>query len=157
MLKYLNKKLIFAKLILNKFGGWVNICITGLNYEKVVDFAYELATKINYKFFNAKELFSPILIKSSIYPTAEVDDLLNDNETKLLKVLKKTKNSITSIPSDMFLSNKHSALFKNSLIILVLEEDIDGVLINLQQLLNKQCKFCVKTKEELINLVNNNI
>ena len=142
----MNKSLNFVKLVLKVFGGRVNICLTGLNKEKLIDFSKEIAKVLNYKYVDADEEFAPFLIKAARYPTALVEGLLQENETQLLQQIKKMDKGV--------ISNNHAKIFKNNFSVAVLEEELDEVAKNIQSLLRSKCKFEVLTKQQLLNLVN---
>ena len=135
------------------FGGGVNICLTGLNKEKVNKFSKEIAQMLNYTFIDAEEEFAPFLIKSAKYPTVLVDELLQENETQLLKQLKKSNNCVISVSADMFLSNNNAKMLKNNLSVAILEDDLDEISVNIQNLLKNKCKQTAKNKQELFNIV----
>lgn len=132
----------------------MNICLTGLNKEKLIDFSKEIAKVLNYKYVDADEEFAPFLIKAARYPTALVEGLLQENETQLLQQIKKMDKGVISISAEMFLSNNHAKIFKNNFSVAVLEEELDEVTKNIQSLLRSKCKFEVLTKQQLLNLVN---
>jgi len=85
----------------------VNICLTGLNKEKLIDFSKEIAKVLNYKYVDADEEFAPFLIKAARYPTALVEGLLQENETQLLQQIKKMDKVVISISAEMFWFNKN--------------------------------------------------
>lgn len=135
----------------------MNICVTGLNKNEVKAIANALAVKLKYKWVDADAEMEPMLIKSTRYPTALVDDLLQENETKLLYHVSKLNDCVVSVSAEMFLPNNHAKLFKNSITIAVLIDNLDNTEQNLQKLIAKQCKFASNEKEEILNFVSENL
>lgn len=135
----------------------MNICLSGLNAEKVKEFSKCVAQKFNYKFIDAEEEFKPFLLRSAKYATLLVDEILKETETKLLKQLTKQQNSVVAIPADMLLANNNAKVLKNSIVVAVLEEDLQDLQKDVQTLLISKCKFNVVSKQELVSILNDKL
>ncbi len=131
----------------------MNICVTGLDYEKVIDVSNIVAKTINYNYIDAKNEFEPLLLNSVNYPTILMDDLLQVNETKILIELSKMINCVISVPADMYLSNKNYKIFANSLTILLICENLSEIDLKIQNSIKKQCKFSVFNNDEALNVI----
>lgn len=131
----------------------MNICVTGLDYEKVIDVSNIVAKTINYNYIDAKNEFEPLLLNSVNYPTILMDDLLQVNETKILIELSKMINCVISVPADMYLSNKNYKIFANSLTILLICENLSEIDLKIQNSIKKQCKFSVSNNDEALNVI----
>lgn len=130
----------------------MNICITGLDYPIVKQISLKIAESVGFVYIDADDEFQPILLKSTRYPTALVDSLLQESESKLLKKLSKI-DGIVSVPADMFLSNNNSKIFVDSLVIGVFCESINKTDSKIQELVREKCKYFISTAEDGIDIV----
>ena len=134
----------------------MNICVTGLNYERVRRVSIELAKKIDYDFVDASAEFEPALLKASLYPIARSEKELTKNEIMLLVESSEQENCVVSLEADMFLPEGYADILKNCLTVALLEKkgDFD---FGLQKLIADKCKVKAFNLNELLSFLKGKI
>lgn len=127
----------------------VNICIVGRDEKYLKYLATSIAQNLHLPCVDAKAEFNSFLIKSVHYPTAVVEDFLEKQESKLLKLFSKTENVVIYVPDDMYLSNNNYKLFKNNVTVSIIDENVDEIQSKIQNLLKSLTKLSFNTNTEL--------
>ncbi len=131
----------------------MNICLTGLNVEKIKLVGLELAKKLNYDFFDADLEFEPELIKTIKLPISQAERLLNEKERELLLKLAKQNNAVFTVSAEIYLSNNNAKFVRNSITVVLLEDNTEKLYLNLQNLLIKKCKYSTTSLQDIIDII----
>ncbi len=135
----------------------MKIAIVGLDDDFVVDFSNQLASALGLQHINFNFEYDKVLLNSINQSVFETNEILEKQETVLLKNLIELNNVLISIDDDAFLSNSNYKLLNNVLTILIEKKENDKILNNIQKLIKKHCKLTINQENIELNSILNKI
>lgn len=120
-----------------------NILVVCLDNTVSKHFAKVLAEKLKFEYIDLSIIFDADLLSSINLPFVVIDDILKQKESYNYSEISTKEKVVFSIDNESYLSNNNHENFKNSYTILIKLQKNDKIMLNLQNLLEKYCKFSI--------------
>lgn len=135
----------------------MNVIIVGIDDDFVVGFSKTVAQTLGFEYVNFDTEFEKILIQTKDEYLQSFEPVLDAKERDCILTILKAEKQVISVCNNSFLSNKNYELFKDQLTIIVEKQEKEKILKNIQKLIKKHCKICLKQEKIDLNLLKNNI
>lgn len=135
----------------------MRVVFVGINNNFVKEFAKEFASELEINYIDFDEKLDAYLILQKVSTLQAANEEFLTLEELLIKQLLNADNFVMSISNEIYLSNEHCKLFENAITIMLEKKEDDKILINIQKLLKKHCKFAIKQEKiemkKILNIV----